>query len=985
MSPPAILPLHTVVPGRARFSVGGLKRNDRARRALETGFAGRGIHRVTASATTGTVLVLFESGHDLAEITRRLGEAAIRALDPQTENVGSAGTPWHAMDAEVVTAAVQSNPSGLSETESKRRLAVGGANTIAPVSSRGQLDILLGQFNSMPIALLAAGALLSIATGGLLDAMIILGVIALNGAIGFAAEARAEETIGSLSESRAPVSRVLRDGTECEVPAEHLVPGDVIELRRDELVPADARLLTANRLTVNEAMLTGESAPVAKAANLVAPRPAAIADRRNMVFRGTVVTGGAGRAVIVATGPDSELGHIQSLLGSERRPATPLQRQLDQLGRQLVFGSAAACGLFAATGLIRGLQPMALLKTVISLAVAAVPEGLPTLATTTLALAIRDLQRRRIIIRRLSAVEGLAAVGIVCFDKTGTLTLNDMSVVRLHWNNLRARLADRQFRNDFGAAVDCATDRELARLLELSILCNDCELLDAAGVEVRGSATEAALVRAAIGAGLDVNAIRARHPRRATVPRADDRRYMVTVHEAGGNRTLVAVKGDPEEVLALCRWRRHNGIVVPLEADARRAIEAENIAMAHDVLRVLGIAYRSRGPDHAATAARRDLIWAGLVGMADPIRRGAPELIDVFRRAGVASVMVTGDQRATAVAVAAELGLLAGSPAAIIEAGELDAFTAAPDPGELPRVFARIAPGQKLQLIRMLQRSGLVVAMIGDGVNDTPPLRAADIGIALGRSGVEAARGLADVVLLDDDLTSLAAAVERGRAVAVNIRKAIRYLVATNLSEIIFMLAAAAAGRDLPLSPLQLLWINLLTDVLPALGLALEPAAPDQMTRPPSDPSEPVITKQGFARLARDAGLMAASAFAAQAGAARLGGSRQSNRTVGFASLVAAQLLYALSCRSGPALGSTGQMPPPNPFFFGALGISVAAQAAALFLPGFRNLFGPPLGAADVGISLVAGVAPLWAIQILGNSTVPPGGGGPMLDFNRIT
>ena len=970
MSQPAVLPIHTAVPGRARFSVAGLKRNDRVRRAVEAGLAGRGIRSVSASTSTGTVLVLFETGHDLVEITRRLGESAERALDPNAPDASSAGPPWHAMDADDVIGAVKSRSSGLSEAEAKRRLAETGANAIAPISGRTQLEILLSQFHSLPIALLAAGAVLSIATGGLLDAAVILAVIGLNGAIGFIAEARAEETIGSLSESRAPVSRVLRAGKECEVPAEELVPGDLIELRRDELVPADARVITANRLTVNEAMLTGESAPVVKAANVVAPHSAPIADRHNMVFRGTVVTGGGGRAVITATGPETELGRIQSLLGSEDQPATPLQRQLDALGRQLVFGSVAACGLFAAIGLIRGFGLLPLLKTVTSLAVAAVPEGLPTLATTTLALAIQDLRLRRIIIRRLSAVEGLAGIEIACFDKTGTLTLNDMSVVRLYWNQTRARLTDEQFRTETGAVADRTTDRELVRLLELAILCNDVELVDAAAGQANGSATEMALVRAAIRAGLDVEAVRARHPRRATLERAEDRRFMVTVHDAAAEQKLMIVKGDPSEVLALCRWQLHNGIVAPLEAEARRIIEAENLAMAEDALRVLGIAYRSAGAaDRGTRIQQQDFIWAGLVGMADPIRKGAADLIGTLRRAGITSIMLTGDQRATAAAVAAELELSNGTPAEIVEAGQLEEFEApiadGSAGGELPRVFARVAPGQKLQLVRKLQQSGMVVAMIGDGVNDTPPLRAGDIGIALGRSGVEAARGIADVVLLDDDLISLADAVERGRMVAINIRKAIRYLVATNLSEIIFMLVAAAGGRAHPLSPIQLLWINLLTDVLPALGLAMEPAAPDLMTQPPRDPKEPVISAGEFGTLARDASLIAASAFAAQACAARLGSSAQSGQTVGFASLVAAQLFYAFACRSRSGSILSGRAFPPNPFFFGALGTAVAAQGAALFIPGFRNLFGPALGIADFGISLAAGAAPLLAIEAL--------------------
>jgi len=440
---------------------------------------------------------------------------------------------------------------------------------------------------------------------------------------------------------------------------------------------------------------------------------------------------------------------------------------------------------------------------------------------------------------------------------------------------------------------------------------------------------------------------------------------MVTVHDAVADQKLVIVKGDPSEVLALCRWQLHDGLVAPLGPNDRRIIEAENLAMADDALRVLGVAYRSAGPKDSGTRIQHNFIWAGLVGMADPIREAAPNLIASFRRAGITSIMLTGDQQATAAAIAAALGLANGNREEIVEASQLDEFLSSFDPdGDLPRVFARVAPGQKLQLVKKLQRSGLTVAMIGDGVNDTPPLRAADIGVALGRSGVEAARGIADVVLLEDDLASLPSAVERGRTVAINIRKAIRYLVATNLSEVIFMLVAGAAGRAHPLSPLQLLWINLLTDVLPALGLAMEPAAPDLLARPPRDRNEPVVSTAEFGTLARDASLISASAFAAQA-AVRLGGSAQSSQTVGFSSLVSAQLFYAFACRSrrGPIL--TERTLYPNRFFFGALGGAFAAQAAALFLPGFRNLFGPALGVGDFTVSLAAGAAPLLAIEVL--------------------
>jgi Ca2+-transporting ATPase len=342
------------------------------------------------------------------------------------------------MKAERVIAALETRSSGLSQRQAAQRLREHGSNVIPRSPGRTEAEILLAQFQSMPIALLAGGALLSVATGGMLDAAVILSVLALNGVIGFVAESRAEATINSLSESRAPVARVLRDSNQYEVPAEDLVPGDVIELRRDETVPADARIIESNRLTVNEAMLTGESVPVAKTPDIVRRGSVPIADRRNMVFGGTVVTGGTGRAVVVATGANSEIGRIQSLLDSENRPATPLQRQLDGLGHQLLLGSVAACALFAAIGLVRGFRWLPLLKTVISLAVAAVPEGLPTLATTILGLAIQELRRHGIVIRRLNAVEALAAIDIVCFDKTGTLTINDMNVVSLCWDHSSA-------------------------------------------------------------------------------------------------------------------------------------------------------------------------------------------------------------------------------------------------------------------------------------------------------------------------------------------------------------------------------------------------------------------------------------------------------------------------------------------------------------------------------------------------------------------
>lgn len=964
MTEPTVVPVHTAVRGRARFRVAGLRRNERLKQALEDRLAGRGIHSISASTRTGTVLVLFEPRRELEEVVRRLRDAR------QIFNSGGArdlspGEAWHAMDADRVLAAVGSHPSGLALAEARQRLGEHGPNVIPKPPRRSDFAILLAQFHSLPIALLAVGAVLSVATGGLLDAAIIFGVICLNGAIGYLAEARAEATISMLGESREAACKVLRDNEICEVPAEDLVPGDVVQLSRDDTVPADARIIEADGLTVNEATLTGESAPVEKAPEFVAPPSAPIADRRGMVFNGTIVTGGAGRAVIVASGPRSELGRIQSLLGATERPATPLERQLNGLGRQMVFGSVAACGLFLVIGLLRGFRWLPLLKTVVSLGVAATPEGLPTLATTTLALAIRELRQRRVIIRRLGAMEALAAVKVVCFDKTGTLTINDMNVVRLCCGARRACLVGQGFKTEAGADLDWRAETELSRLLELSILCNDAELQDASGARIDGSATEAALVRAALRAGIDVNGVRSRHPRLADIQRAEDRRYMATAHRTDAGQGLVVVKGDPREVLELCREHLCNGAVAALKAADRNRIISENSRMADEALRVLGVAFRSNDADNSGLSLEKDFVWVGLVGMADPIRPEAPGLIDVFRDAGITSVMLTGDQRSTAAAVAAEMGLSEGGEGEIVDAQRLDEYARRIPPArDLARVFARVAPGQKLQLVRALQDSGQMVAMVGDGVNDTPPLRSADVGIALGQSGAVATRGIADVVLLNDDLASLAGAVERSRAVALNIRKAIRFMVATNLSEIIVMLASAAAGGTQPLSPLQLLWINLLTDVLPALGLAMEKPAADLMRRRPSDADEPLISSEEFGWLLCDSGLMSVSAFLSRALMDRVDGATGRGRTLGFATLVTAQLLYAFACRRRRSMASGGS-PPPNPLFVGTLGISFAAQAAALLLPGLRRLFGPPLGLGGFAMSLGAGAAPLVAIDIL--------------------
>jgi P-type Ca2+ transporter type 2C len=938
------------VPGRARFRISSLHRDEALKRAIEAGLGGNGIRSVSASSRTATVLILFEAARPLAEIEQRVRDIAARGPAAGPPSVFTEGPPWHSLDADSTLAALGSSPGGIAGAAAQALLRRHGANMLAKLSRRSRLEILIDQFKSLPVALLAGTAMLSVMTGGMLDAAIVLAVLAMNAAIGFASEAWTEGTIASLESDAFPPVRVVRDGSETAIPAEQVVPGDIIILHGGDVVPADARVIAADRLTANEAALTGESLPVVKAANVLAAARAPLGDRRNMLYRGSIITGGSGRAAVVATGDRTEISRVQALLGSAARPETPLQRHLGQLGRWLVACALAASAAIFLIGLLRGRPLLFMLRSAASLGVAAVPEGLPTMVTTALAVGVRSLRHRDLLVRRLEAIEALGSVQLVCFDKTGTLTLNRMTVTRLRWNGRAATLAESRYVDRAGEALALDADPGLARLIEICVLCNDAQ---PAGVaEPGGSATEIALLEAAERLGAAIEQTRRAHPRMAVLERAEGRRYMVTVHAAASGGQLIAVKGDPAAVLELCRSYGRAGEAIELTEASRAAIDADNHEMAEAGLRVLGIAYRRLPEAEAFAAPAADLVWLGMVGMADPIRRGAPELVSALQRAGIATVMLTGDQRATAVAIAAELGLANGS-AAVIEGDRLDA---APVVAGSRHIYARLTPAQKLQVIEDLQRSGLRVAMVGDGVNDTPALKVADVGITLAASATGIARDVADIVLLGEDLAPLAAAFEYGRSVRLNIRRAIRFLIATNLSEILLMLFATATDLARPLTPGQLLWLNLLTDVLPAMGLALEPPDPGLMAKPLPDASDSVLARGDLAILARDAGLLAGSALGAQAAASLLRRSAGSG-AVGFTSLVAAQLLYALACR-----------PPGAPIGAGlvaTLAASLGAQAAALFVPGVRDLVGPPLGAADLALSGAAGLLPLTLIRAL--------------------
>ena len=948
------------------------------------------MRQVKASLLTGNLLVLFDfrsvTLRDLMASIAQYRQGAPRAGGGQTDGTRIHLAPsldhpaWHTLTDDLVSAQLEtSRQAGLSSDEAAARLAVDGPNRLPIPEPRAALAILRDQVATLPVALLGAAAVVSLLSGGLLDAAVILGVVAINAAVGYVTESKVERIISSLHDLTIPMAFVRRDGKDTVVPAASLVPGDVVVLKPGYDVPADGRILEAKGLAVNESALTGESSPVTKLAEAVHGGDSPIADRTNMVYAGTVVSEGSGLVVITETGRKTELGRVRALIAEIVAPPTPLERQLDTLGRQLVTVSLALCGVAFGLGLLRGVPLLEMFRTAISLAVAAVPEGLPAVATTTLALGMRRMFERQMIVRRLAAVESLGAITVICIDKTGTITENRMTVGGWHAGG-RDWIPPTQVQSsESGRASipDAELDPTLERALAVTVLCNEAELewLDGQVVGSIGSPTESALLLAALEAGMDYRVLRRQFPLVGIRSRDGGENWMATIHHAGGDRRVVMVKGAPEEVLRRStRWLA--GLTIePLTADIGPEILSANARMADRGMRVLGLAFGE--VESGGEAAYEGLVWVGLVALIDPIRAGVSEAIAACRRAGIRIVIITGDQSRTAVAVGRELDLVRDGQVRVLEASQLVQIS--PDAlrglAHEVDVFARVSPTHKYQIVQALQAGGEVVAMTGDGVNDAPALKAADIGVAMGARGTELARDLADVVLLDDNFGSIVDAVEQGRTIYANIRKALKFLLATNFSEILVTVGAMALGVARPMSAMQFLWINLLTDVFPALALSFEPAEPQVMRQPPRNPADPILSRQDLAWMAGDAGLISAVALGAYGGAMARYGVGAAASTVAFATLTSAQLCYAITCRSEHRSGFSGLG--RNPLLVAALGGTLALQGAAIGAPPLRRLLGTtPLRPADWGIVAAGAVAPLLIKEVSKAIMAPPPGRG---------
>ena len=998
--------IHAKVSGRARYKIRELYRSAFCRDQLQVRLLGQAqIIDASVSALTGNVLVRFNSGNTpdsiavliegilseiLADVRRAGGEPVLsRAVAsgdngsrrPTTAKPGSPSKPaereraacpapgadqseeaWYLRECcEVLEAFGSSCETGLCEPKVLENTGKYGPNILPESVPRSRLDILIQQFKSLPVALLGVAAGVSLVTGGAVDAAVILGVIALNGVIGYVTESEAEKTIESFKNVVRPGALVIREGRQREMNLKEIVPGDVLVLRPGVYIAADSRLITANHLSIDESALTGESFPVLKSPDALRERGVPICDRANMVFMGTLVTGGQGLAVVVTTGRFTELGRLQLLVGEARAPETPMERQLRVVGNQLVFISSAVCGVVFVIGLFRGIGFIQMFKTAIALAVAAVPEGLPAVATTTLALGIRNMKKRHVLIRSLKAVETLGSVQTICFDKTGTVTRNKMTVQRIWTDGKRVEVLE-----DRLSAPDCDADpvlcEEFRTLLRVCVLCNESVLTEEReAFSFHGSSTENALMKAAVIAGVEVVQLRKHYRLLEINHRSEDRHFMATLHEDPHGAKFLFLKGSPLEVLSMCGWYMKEGENLPLDEEVRLTVEMENERMAGDALRVLGFACSANGADTTCDDLH-DLVWLGLVGMGDPVRDGVKDLIPHFHQAGIDTVMITGDQSSTAYSIGKSLGLSNGAPLDILDSTQLADME--PDTlkalAERVHVFARVSPAHKLQIVQALQQAGRIVAMTGDGINDGPALKAADIGVALGASGTDIAREVADVILEKDDLETMIVAVSQGRTIYSNIRKSLQFVLATNFSEIMVMFAASTIGMGYPLTAMQLLWINLISDVFPGLALALEPPEPDVLKRPPRDPTESIIQKSDFKRIAFEASIISASALSVYAyGVSRYGVGPRAG-TLAFQSLTLSQLLHAISCRSQKHGIFSREKLPRNKYLNFAIGGSIAVQLMTMFVPGLRSLLGiAPISLTDAVLTGAAAVVPL--------------------------
>ena len=970
----AITPIHTQIRGRARFRIQAPARTPRLCARVEAQVRRLpGVKRVQIRPLTGSLLVIFDTREDWRSIRARIAacitvEAPDGGLDAAKADRRRRGTPpppagttpsetrprWHQLEAHRILALTRTSlEQGLEPEQAAERSRRRGLNIAQTPLLRGRLATLKEQFMLFPLTLLLAEAAAALLGGALLEAAFLALAMGFNVMAGYAIDRRAERAIAAFEHRPQPPAQVLRSGVWSEREGEALVVGDILKLRPGTYVGADARILEAVHLKIDESLLTGESQPVDKRADVIHDRDTPLFDRHNMAFMGTLVVGGEGLAVVVATGPTTVYGRLNALFSETLPPQTPVIEKIQALSGALLRVALVFSGGVMLSGLLRGNGGLAACGRALAVAAAGMPAGLPSAATVNLALGFKRLGQENVSIRRLYSLESLSAVRVICFDKTGTLTRSRISVQQIHCAGKIIRVEQRTLRAE-GKPFAALEDPDFIRLLEACVLCSESRIQWAAETgrrRISGSPTEVALLHLTVMAGFDPADSYRKHPLQKVRHRSDIRRYMLSMHAGAGGRKMVLLKGDPAEVLEICTRQLRGGRGVVLTEAARQEIEYQNQQMAGAALRVLGFAFsRPRSfPDDRTPFG--DLTWIGLVGMAEPIREGVATLMTQLHQAGIRTVMITGDQSATAEAVARRIGLGGGPNLRIFDSARFDALSPEQAVALIRdvHVFSRFNPAQKLEIIKAYQKQGWVVAMTGDGINDGPALRAADVGIAMGLSGTHAAREVADMVLGRDNITSVATAIRQGRASYRNLKRALRYVITTHFSDVMLTAAAASFARGMALSRHRPVQLSLLTDLSPGLALLMEPSHPDIARERPRDRDEPLFSRSDLRALLTESAVLTGGGLAAFGyGLVRYGpGARAA--TLAYGSLAAAKLLHALTCRPWPARQAGADPRPSNPWLNTALTAALTAQTAAILVPGLRRLLRmAPLGPVDL-------------------------------------
>ena len=867
---------------------------------------------------------------------------------------------WHNLSPDEVLLVFNSRRSGLTATEAKTRLLQYGPNELKGRKKTPPILVFLRQFLSPLIYILLAAVIVSVIVEHFMDAAVIMGVLLLNAVMGFIQETRAESAMEALIQMAAPRARVRRDGNVKQIPAREIVPGDILLLETGDKVPADARLIEVSNLKVNEATLTGESMAVEKHTKVIGGA-VPVAERKNLVYMGTIVTYGRTTAMAVRTGMSTEIGKIATAIQEIKPEKTPLQQSVSKLSQYIIVLFLGILSLLVVVGILKGLGWLEMFLLAVAAAVSAIPEGLPAVVTVVLAVGMRIMARRNAIIRKLVAVETLGSATVICSDKTGTLTLNEMTVRRLYVDGGWVEVTGEGYgpwgelcRN--GQVINPGSEEALTLHLRIGALCNDALLTcEREFCSIYGDPTEGALVVAAAKAGMNKEELEKTFPRLDEIPFQSEKQYMVTLHPRDGGR-VVYVKGSVERLLSLSRYLVKGNGIVPLEEGDVQAIMQANISMAREAMRVIATAYVNLPPEFKELRdedIRGNLVFVGLAGMVDPPREEAKEAVRLCKQAGIRAVMITGDHRVTAESIAHQLDL---SPGEAITGAELQEMS----DEELSRrvdgisVFARIEPLHKLRIVNAFKNHGHVVAMTGDGVNDAPALKAANIGIAMGITGTDVAKEASDMVLADDNFVSVVAAVDEGRAIFNRLRNVIFFLLSTNLGELLALILSILFIGKAPLLAVQILWVNVVTDTAVAIPLGLEPKFGDELKQPPRHPKVGLIFPGLLLRIGFMAILMSVGIFLIFNWAqARM--SLEEARTLAFCSMVAFEWFRAFNARSDEhTLFRLGIF--RNRWLVVSILIAIMLQLAVIYVPFLQMAFNTvPLGIDKWGIAILAG------------------------------